>query len=124
MADINDRPIIFALSNPTEHAECTPQQAYQWSNGKAIYAAGVQFQPVEYNGKTYHPGQANNFYIFPAIGMAVLATQAKKVNDAMFIEAAHAIADEVSADQLSNGALYPLQSNILAVRIKGCRKKE
>ena len=100
MTKSDDRPIIFALSNPTEHAECTPQQAYEWSNGKAIYAAGVQFHPVEYKGKTYHPGQANNFYIFPAIGMAVLATQAKRVNDAMFIEAAHAIADEVSAISL------------------------
>ena len=122
MAKINDRPIIFALSNPTEHAECTPQQAYQWSNGKAIYAAGVQFHPVEYNGKTYYPGQANNFYIFPAIGMAVLITQAKKVNDAMFIEAARAIADEVSADQLSRGSLYPLQANILAAELRAAER--
>src|SRR3984957_12170699 len=122
MAGINDRPIIFALSTPTEHAECTPRQAYQWSNGKAIYAAGVQFHPVEYNGKTYYPGQANNFYIFPAIGMAVLATQAKKVNDAMFIEAAHAIADEVSPDQLSSGSLYPLQANILAAELRAAAR--
>ncbi len=122
MANIDERPIIFALSNPTEHAECTPQQAYQWSNGKAIYAAGVQFPPVQYNGKTYYPGQANNFYIFPAIGMAVLATQAKKVNDAMFIEAAHAIADEVSTEQLSNGSLYPLQANILAVELRAAER--
>lgn len=122
MAALNDRPIIFALSNPTERAECTPQQAYQWSDGKAIYAAGIQFQPVEYKGKTYYPGQANNFYIFPAIGMAVLATQAKKVNDAMFIEAAHAIADEVTTDQLSKGLLYPLQSNILATELRAAER--
>ena len=122
MAGINERPIIFALSNPTEHAECTPQQAYQWSNGKAIYAAGVQFQPVEYKGKTYHPGQANNFYIFPAIGMAVLATQAKRVNDAMFIEAAHAIADEVSTDQLSKRIALSFASKHSGDRIKSCRK--
>lgn len=118
MASINDRPILFALSNPTEHAECTPQQAYEWSDGRAIYAAGVQFQPVAYKGKTYHPGQANNFYIFPALGMAVLATQAKRINDLMFIEAAYAIADEVSAEQLSSGLLYPLQSNMLAIELR------
>lgn len=118
MAHINQRPIIFALSNPTEHAECTPAQAYQWSEGRAIYAAGVQFDPVHYDGRIYHPGQANNFYIFPAIGMAIFATQSKRVNDAMFIEAAHAIADEVQTDQLSKGGLYPLQSNILEVELR------
>ena len=110
------------MSNPTEHAECTAQQAYQWSNGSAIYAAGIQFQPVEYKGKTYHPGQANNFYIFPAIGMAVFATQAKKVNDAMFIEAAHAIADEVSEDQLASGSLYPLQTDILGTELRAAER--
>src|SRR6201998_363145 len=88
MAKINERPVILALSNPTEHAECTPEQAYTWSKGKAIYAAGVQFPPVQYNGQTFLPGQANNFYIFPAIGMAVFATQATRVTDEMFIEAA------------------------------------
>jgi malate dehydrogenase (oxaloacetate-decarboxylating)(NADP+) len=122
MAEIDERPIIFALSNPTEHAECTPQQAYQWSKGKAIYAAGVQFHPVEYNGTTYYPGQANNFYIFPAIGMAVLATQAKRVNDAMFIEAAHAIADEVPTEQLSKGSLYPLQADILNAELRAAAR--
>jgi malate dehydrogenase (oxaloacetate-decarboxylating)(NADP+) len=66
MSKVNQRPIIFALSNPTEHAECTPQEAYRWSGGKAIYAAGVQFPPVHYNGDTFLPGQANNFYVYPA----------------------------------------------------------
>lgn len=119
---LNDRPIIFALSNPTEHAECTPTQAYQWSKGKALYAAGVQFTPVQHNGKTYYPGQANNFYIFPALGMALLATQAKRVPDALFIEAAYAIADEVSADLLAKGCLYPLQSNILDVELRAAER--
>ena len=86
MSDINERPVILALSNPTEHAECTPEQAYSWSKGKAIYAAGVQFPPVDLDGQTFLPGQANNFYIFPAIGMAVFATQAARVTDEMFIE--------------------------------------
>jgi malate dehydrogenase (oxaloacetate-decarboxylating)(NADP+) len=118
MARINERPVILALSNPTEHAECTPEQAYTWSNGKAIYAAGVQFEPVHYNGQTFLPGQANNFYIFPAVGMAIFATQAKRVTDEMFIEAGQAVADQVPADLLKQGLLYPLQSNILETEIQ------
>src|SRR6201997_3083909 len=94
MSEINDRPVILALSNPTEHAECTPEQAYSWSKGKAIYAAGVQFPPVCLDGQTFLPGQANNFYIFPAVGMAIYATDAKQVTDDIFIEAAHAVADQ------------------------------
>lgn len=122
MAKINKRPIIFALSNPTEHAECTPQLAYEGSDGRAIYASGVQFDPVVYKGKSYHPGQANNFYIFPAVGMALFVTQAKRVNDAMFIEAARAIADEVSDLQLAQGTLYPLQANILSVELRAATR--
>jgi len=118
MAKINERPVILALSNPTEHAECTPEQAYTWSKGKAIYAAGVQFPPVHYNGQTFLPGQANNFYIFPAIGMAIFATQAKRVTDEMFIEAGQAVADQVPPDLLKQGLLYPLQSNILESEIQ------
>jgi malate dehydrogenase (oxaloacetate-decarboxylating)(NADP+) len=118
MSRINERPVILALSNPTEHAECTPEQAYTWSKGKAIYAAGVQFPPVRLYGQTFLPGQANNFYIFPAIGMAVFATQASRVTDEMFIEAARAVADQVPSDLLSQGLLYPLQSNILEAEIQ------
>ena len=118
MSRINDRPVILALSNPTEKAECTPEQAYTFSNGKAIYAAGVQFPPVHFNGQTFLPGQANNFYIFPAVGMAVFATQASRVTDEMFIEAARAVADEVPPDLLKRGLLYPLQSNILETEIE------
>jgi malate dehydrogenase (oxaloacetate-decarboxylating)(NADP+) len=115
---INQRPVILALSNPTEHAECTAEQAYTWSKGKAIYAAGVQFAPFHYNGQTFLPGQANNFYIFPAVGMAIFATQAKRVSDEMFIEAAQAVADQVSPELLKQGLLYPLQSNILETEIQ------
>jgi malate dehydrogenase (oxaloacetate-decarboxylating)(NADP+) len=117
MSEINERPVILALSNPTEHAECTPEQAYAWSKGKAIYAAGVQFPPVHLNGQTFLPGQANNFYIFPAIGMAIYATEAKRVTDDMFIEAAKAVADQVPDTLLNQGLLYPLQSNILETEI-------
>ena len=118
MSRINERPVILALSNPTDHAECTPEQAYTWSKGKAIYAAGVQFPPVRYNGQTFLPGQANNFYIFPAVGMAIFATQASRVTDEMFIEAARAVADQVPSDLLKQGLLYPLQSNILETEIQ------
>jgi len=117
MSRINERPVVLALSNPTDHAECTPEQAYTWSKGKAIYAAGVQFPPVHYDGQTFLPGQANNFYIFPAVGMAIFATQAARVTDEMFIEAARAVADQVPADLLKQGLLYPLQSNILETEI-------
>jgi malate dehydrogenase (oxaloacetate-decarboxylating)(NADP+) len=115
---VNERPVILALSNPTDHAECTAEQAYTWSKGKAIYAAGVQFSPVKYNERTFLPGQANNFYIFPAVGMAIYATQAKRVTDEMFIEAGQAVADQVPADLLKQGMLYPLQSNILEAEIQ------
>jgi malate dehydrogenase (oxaloacetate-decarboxylating)(NADP+) len=118
MSRLNDRPIIFALSNPTEHAECTPEEAYTWSKGKALYAAGVQFPPVSYGGQTFLPGQANNFYIFPAVGMAIYATQAKRVTDEMFIESARALADQVTPGQLAQGLLYPPQSDILETEIK------
>jgi malate dehydrogenase (oxaloacetate-decarboxylating)(NADP+) len=118
MARINERPVILALSNPTEHAECTAEQAYTWSKGKAIYAAGVQFAPVRFDGQTFLPGQANNFYIFPAVGMAIFATQAKRVTDEMFIEAGQAVADQVPSELLKQGLLYPLQSNILEAEIQ------
>lgn len=118
MSRINERPIIFALSNPIEHHECLPEDAYQWSRGKAIYAGGVQFQPVTYEGQTLMPSQANNLYIFPAVGMAIYATQARRVTDDMFIEAAHAVADQVTPEQLKLGMLFPPQSDILEIEIK------
>lgn len=118
MSRINERPVVLALSNPTDKAECTPEQAYTWSSGKAIYAAGVQFPPVHLNGQTLLPGQANNFYIFPAVGMAIFATQAMRVTDEMFIEAAAGVADQVAPELLRQGLLYPLQANILETEIQ------
>jgi malate dehydrogenase (oxaloacetate-decarboxylating)(NADP+) len=118
MSRLNDRPIIFALSNPTECAECTPDEAYQWSKGKALYAAGVPFPPVSYGGRTFLAGQANNFFIYPAVGMAIYTTQTKRVTDEMFIEAAHALADQVTPAELEQGLLFPPQSNILETEIK------
>src|ERR1700675_1498997 len=118
MSRINERPVILALSNPTEHAEYTAEQAYTWSKGKAIYAAGVQFAPFHYDGQTFLAGQANNFYIFPAVGMAIFATQAKRVTDEMFIEAGQAVADQVPSELLNQGLLYPLQANILEIEFQ------
>lgn len=113
----NQRPIIFALSNPTEKHECLPTDAYTWTQGAVVYASGVQFPPVHLNGHTYLPSQANNLYIFPAVGLAVYATHAKRITDEMFIEAAHAVADQVSDEQLKLGMLFPPQSNVLEVAI-------
>jgi malate dehydrogenase (oxaloacetate-decarboxylating)(NADP+) len=117
MARINSRPIVFALSNPTDHAECSPIEAYGWSQGRAIYAAGVQFPPVRIDGRTLVPSQANNVYIFPAMGMAIHATQARRVTDELFIVAARAVADQVSRQQLEEGMLYPPQANLLEVEL-------
>src|SRR6266478_5169868 len=118
MSRNNKRPIIFALSNPIEKHECLPKDAYAWSEGEVVYAGGVQFPAVHLSGQTYLPSQANNLYIFPAVGMAIYATNARRVTDEMFIEAAHAVADQVTPEQLQLGMLFPPQSNILEVEIK------
>jgi len=117
MAANNDRPIIFALSNPTDKAEVTAQDAYTWTKGKVLYAAGVQFPDVTLGDRTYHPGQANNFYIFPAIGLAVYATRPKRITDAMFIAAARASADQVGPDLREHRMLFPSQRNILETEV-------
>ena len=115
MGTINPRPIIFAMSNPTDHAECSAVEALRWTNGRAIFAAGVPFPPVEIDGQERLSGQANNFYIFPAVGLAIYATAAKRVPDSLFITAARALADQVTPEQLKQGMLYPPQQDILRV---------
>ncbi|HUL94354.1 MAG TPA: NAD-dependent malic enzyme [Burkholderiales bacterium] len=117
MSRLNERPIIFALSNPTYKAECSAEQAYTWSNGKALFAAGVQFPSVELNGKTFHPGQANNFYIYPAIGLANHVARPRRITDECFIVAAQATADQVDSALRAKGRLYPSQSNILETEV-------
>jgi malate dehydrogenase (oxaloacetate-decarboxylating)(NADP+) len=112
MSKLNKRPIIFALSNPTEKAECTPAQAYTWSNGQALYAAGVQFPEVKFNGQTFRPGQANNVYIFPAIGLSIYVARPTRVTDEMFLVAAQASAEQVTKQERSHGMLFPSQADI------------
>jgi malate dehydrogenase (oxaloacetate-decarboxylating)(NADP+) len=117
MSRLNERPIIFALSNPTDRAECAAEQAYTWSKGKALYAAGVQFPEVTINGKTFHPGQANNFYIFPAIGLATYVARPRRITDECFIVAAEASADQVGPILREKGMLFPSQANILETEV-------
>jgi malate dehydrogenase (oxaloacetate-decarboxylating)(NADP+) len=114
---LNERPIIFPISNPTRKAECTAEQAYTWSKGKALYASGVQFPDVQYQGQTFHPGQGNNFYVYPAIGLATYVARPSRITDECFILAAQATADQVDSEMLASGRLYPTQSNILETEV-------
>ena len=112
MAEYNDKPIVFALSNPTSKAECTAEEAYKFSKGKALFACGSPFAPVVYEGKTFVPRQGNNSYVFPAIGMGCIYTRAKSVPTGVFLAAAQSLASLVSDEDLGKGALYPPLSEI------------
>ena len=107
MSTLNDRPMIFALSNPTSQAECTAEQAYRWSEGRAIFTSGSPFDPVEIDGHRFEPAQGNNVHIFPGVGLGVWASSARGVSDAMFLAAARALADSVRTERLERGAIYP-----------------
>src|SRR6202167_5586730 len=122
MARINQRPIIFPYSNPTSHSECTAEEAYKWSEGRAIFASGSPFPPVVLDDKTYVRGQDNHVYIFPAIGLAVYATRATRVTDEMFIAAARAVAEQVTQPELDTGLIYPPQSAILATELHAAER--
>lgn len=115
MSEFNERPIIFALSNPTSKAECTAEQAYSWSSGRAIFASGSPFNAVKLGNQTFVPGQGNNAYIFPGVGLGVIVSRSRVVTDQMFLAAAHSLAEQVTETDLERGRVYPPLSNIRQV---------
>jgi malate dehydrogenase (oxaloacetate-decarboxylating) len=112
MAGIHERPMIFPLSNPTSKSECTAQDAVCWSDGRAVVATGSPFAPVEYGGRQHRIGQCNNAFIFPGVGLGVCVARARRVSDGMFLAAAAALADRVTAEDLAESAVYPQLSRI------------
>ena len=117
MSRLNERPIVFALSNPTSKAECTADQAYAWTGGRAIFASGSPFGPVTLAGRVHWPGQANNSCIFPGIGLGLLLSGARRVTDEMFLAAARALADRVSEADLQQGRVFPAAARLREVAV-------
>jgi malate dehydrogenase (oxaloacetate-decarboxylating)(NADP+) len=115
MAQINARPIVFSLSNPTSKSECTAEQAYSWTGGRALFAAGSPFDPVKIDGRTYVPRQGNNSYIFPGVGLGAIVSKARRITDEMFMAAARTLAERVNEADLAQGSLYPSLSRIREV---------
>jgi len=115
MSRLNQRPMIFALSNPTSKSECSAEEAYRWSKGQAIFASGSPFPPCVVDGKTFVSGQGNNSYIFPGVGLGVVATRARHVTDRMFAAAARTLASLVLPADLEMGRIYPALTRIREV---------
>jgi len=115
MASFNEKPVIFALSNPTSHSECTAEQAYTWSQGRAVFASGSPFDPVEHDGKVHVPGQSNNAYIFPGFGLGVVISGAIRVHDDMLLAASEALAEQVTDEHFAKGLIFPPFTNIRTI---------
>ena len=107
MAEINERPMIFPLSNPTSKTECSAEEAIRWSGGRAIVATGSPFDPVHFEGRTHRIGQGNNAFVFPGLGLGIVVGRVRRVTDGMFLAAAHALAEQVSPSDLAETAVYP-----------------
>lgn len=107
MASFNEHPVIFALSNPTSKSECTAQEAYEATNGQCVFASGSPFPNVEYQGKVYIPGQGNNSYIFPGVGLAVVTCRIRHIPEELFYIAAKTLSELVTEEDLAVGLVYP-----------------
>ncbi len=118
MAKLNKRPAIFALSNPTSRAECTAQQAYEWTQGRAIFTSGSPFSEVKVLGQTFKPGQGNNAYIFPGVGLGTVVSEASRITEDMFLVATKTLANQVSEKDLSVGAIYPPLNTIRSASLE------
>jgi malate dehydrogenase (oxaloacetate-decarboxylating)(NADP+) len=118
MGAINEQPIIFALSNPTTRAECTAEEAYRWTDGRAVFASGSPFGVVHIHGEIKVPGQGNNAYVFPGLGLGALGAESTRINDSMLIAAAKTLAASVSTSQLDQGCLYPPLNDIREVSLQ------
>jgi malate dehydrogenase (oxaloacetate-decarboxylating)(NADP+) len=117
MSAINERPVIFALSNPTSRAECTAEQAYAWSEGRAVFSSGSPFGPVSFGGGELRPGQGNNAYVFPGIGLGAVACRARSLPDELFLAAARTLAGRVGADRLAEACIYPPLTEIRRISL-------
>jgi malate dehydrogenase (oxaloacetate-decarboxylating)(NADP+) len=115
---VNERPIVFALSNPTSKSECTAEEAYAFTRGKGIFASGSPFPVVNYEGRTFVPGQANNAYVFPGVGLGAIACGARRVTDEMFAIAARTLAEQVTEADLALGRIFPSLTRIKEVSLR------